>query len=66
MQYSFYFKALNYYNRGVIWTFSSKELSIMDLGFESFMSAGLVYAIPELLIANKDDSEFLLASKAKL
>ena len=38
----------------------------MDLGFESFMSAGLVYAIPELLSANKDDSEFLLASKAKL
>lgn len=38
----------------------------MDLGFESFMSAGLVYAIPELLIANKDDCELLLASKAKL
>lgn len=38
----------------------------MDLGFKSFMSAGLVYAIPEFLIANKDDSGLLLAAKAKL
>ena len=35
----------------------------MELEFESFVSAGLVCAMPGLLIASKDGTELLLGSE---